>query len=346
MLTIAVDAMGSDHAPKAEVEGAVRAARSLGVRVILVGRKDLLDRELASHDGHRHLPIEVVHASEQITMGESAAKAVRTKRDSSIRVASRLVRDGKADGFLSAGNTGAVMATAKMVQGVVPGVERPAIATVFPTLKGSPAVMLDVGANVDCTARMLAEFAVMGEIYAKEVLRTPNPCVGLLSIGEEEHKGNELTRAATPLLKTLSVNFIGNVEGRDVYTGKADVIVCDGFIGNVALKTSEGLIEIIRQMLQESFKATISSQIGYVLSRKAFSEFKKRVDYSEYGGAPLLGIRGVCIICHGRSNANAIKNAIRVAAEFSSRRINHQIETELRGWTAKTKALHADKLHH
>ena len=338
MLTIAVDAMGSDHAPKAEVEGAVRAARSLGVKVILVGRKELVDRELALHDGHGHLPIEVVHASERITMEDSAAKAVRTKRDSSVRVASRLVRDGVADGFLSAGNTGAVMATAKMVQGVVRGVGRPAIASVFPTLKGTPAVMVDVGANVDCSPRMLAEFAVMGEIYARVILRNPSPRVGLLSIGEEEHKGNELTRAATPLLKTLPINFIGNVEGGDVYTGKVDVIVCDGFIGNVALKTSEGLVEIIRHMLKETFEATIASKLGYVLSKKAFNDFKKRLDYSEYGGAPLLGIKGVCIICHGHSNANAIKNAIRVASEFSSRRINDQIEAELSRWTEGTLA--------
>ncbi|HTQ52944.1 MAG TPA: phosphate acyltransferase PlsX [Bryobacteraceae bacterium] len=329
MLTIAVDAMGGDHAPKAEVEGAVRAARTLGVRVILVGRQEVVRRELQQYDDHRGLPLEVVHASEQVTMDDMAARAVRSKRDSSLRVASRLVRDGIAQGFVSAGNTGAVMATAKMVQGVLPGVDRPALAGIFPTLIGKPVVVMDVGANVDCSPRMLAQFAVMGEIYSRVVLHQPKPKVGLLSIGEEEHKGNETTRAATPLLKNLPLDFMGNVEGRDIYTGKSDVIVCDGFIGNVALKVSEGLVDMVKQMLQESLRATITRQIGYVLARAAFSDFKKRVDYSEYGGAPLLGVRGITIICHGRSNANAIKNAVRVAAEFSSGNVNQRIEDEL-----------------
>ena len=329
MVTIAVDAMGGDHAPKSEVEGAVRAARALGVKVVLTGKQDVLRRELQQHDCDG-LSIEIVHASEQVTMEDSAARAVRSKRDSSMRVAARLVRDGVAQGFVSAGNTGAVMATAKMVQGVVPGVDRPALAGVFPTLTGSPVVVIDVGANVDCSPRMLAQFAVMGEIYSRMILRRPSPRVGLLSIGEEEHKGNEVTRSVTPMLKGLHVNFVGNVEGRDLYSGKTDVIVCDGFIGNVALKVSEGLVDMVKQMLHESLEATLTRKIGYVLSRTAYSDFKKRVDYSEYGGAPLLGVRGVCIICHGRSNANAIKNAVRVAAEFSSSRINQRIEDELR----------------
>ena len=329
MVTIAVDAMGGDHAPKAEVEGAIRATRSLGVRVILVGKQDVVERELAQHEGSRDLPIEIQHASEVVTMDDSAAKAVRTKRDSSIRVAARLVRDGTAQGLVSAGNTGAVMATAKMVQGMIPGVDRPALASAFPTLKGTPVVVVDVGANVDCSPRMLAQFAVMGEIYSRVIFRRDHPRVGLLSIGEEEHKGNELTRSATPLLKSLPINFIGNVEGRDIYTGDIDVIVCDGFIGNVALKVSEGLVDMISKMLRESLEATITRKIGYVLSRTAFHDFKKRVDYSEYGGAPLLGVKGVCIIAHGRSNANAIKNAIRVAKEFAGGRANEHIEAEL-----------------
>jgi phosphate acyltransferase len=266
-------------------------------------------------------------------MEDSAAKAVRTKKDSSIRVASRLVREGMAHGFVSAGNTGAVMATAKLVQGVVPGVDRPALASVFPTLKGTPAVMVDVGANVDCDPKMLSQFAVMGDIYSRVIFHTRNPQVGLLSIGEEEHKGNDLTRAATPLLKALQLNFIGNVEGRDLYTGKADVIVCDGFIGNVALKVSEGIVDVIKQMLHESLEATITRKLGYVLSRAAYADFKKRVDYSEFGGAPLLGVKGVCIICHGRSNANAIKNAIRVASEFADGQINQRIEEGLRSFS-------------
>ncbi|HWB87345.1 MAG TPA: phosphate acyltransferase PlsX [Bryobacteraceae bacterium] len=329
MLTIAVDAMGGDHAPKAEVEGAVLAARSLGVKVVLVGQQDQVRQELSQYEDHRTLPLEIIHASERITM-EDTARAVRTKRDSSLKVASRLVRDGVAQGFVSAGNTGAVMATAKIVQGVVPGVERPALAGVLPTVEGSPVVMVDVGANVDCSPHMLVQFAVMGEIYSRIILHRPRPSVGLLSIGEEEHKGNEVTKAATPLLKNLNLNFIGNVEGRDIYGGKVDVIVCDGFTGNVALKVSEGLVEMVKGLLRESLEATLTRKIGYVLARTAFTDFRKRVDYSEYGGAPLLGVRGVCIICHGRSNANAIRNAIRVAGEFSSGRINDRIESELR----------------
>jgi glycerol-3-phosphate acyltransferase PlsX len=330
MLTIALDAMGGDHAPKAEVDGAVRAAGSLSVKVILVGQQDVVRRELEQHNGYQELSIEIIHASERITMEESAAKAVRSKRDSSMRVASRLVRDGCAQGFVSAGNTGAVMATAKMVQGVVPGVERPAILGLLPTMEGKPVVLVDVGANVDCTPEMLAQFAVMGDIYSRQILRRPNPRVGLLSIGEEEHKGNDLTRAAGPLLKGLRLNFIGNVEGRDVYGGKVDVVVCDGFIGNVALKVSEGVGDLVKHLLRESLEATISGKIGYAISRNAFADFKKRLDYSEYGGAPLLGVRGGCIICHGRSNANAFKNAIRVAAEFSDGKVNQRIEEELR----------------
>jgi len=329
MLTIAVDAMGGDHAPKSEVEGAVRAVKTLGVKVILVGQEDVVRRELTAYEGAQGLPIEVVHASEVITMTDSV-DAIRTKRDSSVHVAARLVRKGVAAGFVSAGNTGAVMATAKMVQGLVKGVDRPALAGVLPTVEGSPVVVVDVGANVNCSPTMVAQFAVMGEIYSRIILRRPKPRVGILSIGEEDHKGNELTRAAMPLLKNLNLNFIGNVEGRDIYTGQVDVIVCDGFVGNVALKVSEGLVEMVKHLLQESLEATITRKIGYVLSKAAFADFKKRVDYSEYGGAPLLGVRGVCIICHGRSNANAIKNAIRVAAEFSQGKINQQIEDELR----------------
>src|SRR6202011_353458 len=258
MVTIAVDAMGGDHAPKAEVDGSIRAARALGVRIILVGKEDILRKELDQHQDLQGLPIEIHHASEQVTMEDSAAKAVRSKRDSSIRVASRMVRDGLAQGMVSAGNTGAVMATAKMVQGMLPGVDRPALASAFPTLKGTPVVVVDVGANVDCSPRMLAQFAVMGDIYSRVIFRTQRPRVGLLSIGEEEHKGNELTRAATPLLKSLPIHFIGNVEGGDIFTGETDVIVCDGFVGNVALKVGEGLVDMIYQMLRDSLEATIT----------------------------------------------------------------------------------------
>src|SRR5215472_14458682 len=245
MLTIAVDAMGGDHAPKSEVEGAVHAASELPVRVILVGPEDILRRELVHHPRAADLPIEIRHASEVITMEDSAAKSVRAKKDSSIKVASRLMRDGDARGVVSAGNTGAVMATAKITQGMIRGVTRPALASAFPTVKGTPVVVLDVGANVDSRPEMLAQFAIMGEVYSRIIFHNRRPRVGLLSIGEEEHKGNDLTRAAQPLIKALPINFIGNVEGRDVFTGDADVIVCDGFIGNVTLKVSEGIVELI-----------------------------------------------------------------------------------------------------
>jgi len=343
MVTIAVDAMGGDNAPKSEVEGAVHAARSLGVKVILVGQQDVVRQELAHYNDHRQLPIEIVHAQERITM-EDSVKAVRSKRDSSMRVASRLVRDGVAQGFLSAGNTGAVMAMAKTVQGVVPGVDRPALAGVFPTVKrDSPVVVVDVGANVDCSPRMLAQFAVMGEIYSRIILGRPKPRVGLLSIGEEDHKGNDVTRSATPLLKNLHLNFVGNVEGRDIYSGAVDVVVCDGFIGNVALKVSEGLVDMVKHLLRESLEASIPGKIvGYALSKAAFSDFKTRVDYSEYGSAPSLGVRGASIICHGRSNANAIKNAIRVAKEFSDGKVNQRIENELRSASEERVALKAE----
>jgi glycerol-3-phosphate acyltransferase PlsX len=332
MVTIAVDAMGGDHAPEAEVEGAVRAAKAYKVQIVLVGREELVQKELARYEDSMGLPIQVMHASEVVTMEDSAARAMRSKRDSSIRVASRLVRDGVVQGLVSAGNTGAVMATAKTVQGMVHGVDRPALGTVFPTVKGTPVVMMDVGANVDCSPQMLAQFAVMGDIYSRLIFGNKSPRVGLLSIGEEEHKGNELTRAAWPLLRSLPLNFIGNVEGGDLFSGRADVIVCDGFIGNVALKVSEGVIEIIVKMLKDSLQGSIPAQMGYLLASKALKGFKKRLDYSEYGGAPLLGVKGVCIICHGRSNANAIKNAIQIAAQFAEKRINQRIESELKRW--------------
>jgi len=333
MVTIAVDAMGGDHFPKPEVEGSIRAAKTHGVRVILVGDEGVVRRELNQHDGWRELPIEIVHASERITMEDGAAKAARSRRDSSMHVACRLVNSGQAQAFVSAGNTGACMAISKMLTGKIPGVDRPALSAVFPTKPGGLAVLVDVGANVDCSPEMLAQFAVMGEIYSRLVLKIEKPRVGLLSIGEEEHKGNELTRAVTPMMKTLPIHFIGNVEGRDLYTGIADVIVCDGFIGNVALKVSEGLVETIRSMLRESLEATLTRKLGYALSKAAYRDFKKRVDYSEIGGAPLLGVKGATVICHGRSDSNAIKNAIRGAKEFAAGNINRLIERELRPTT-------------
>jgi glycerol-3-phosphate acyltransferase PlsX len=256
---------------------------------------------------------------------------VRTKRDSSLRVGLKLVREGKAAGFVTAGNTGAAMATAKMVLGALPGVDRPALATPMPTSKGNPCVLLDVGANVDCKAQNLEQFAVMGEMYARSVLKIARPRVGLLSIGEEESKGNELTREALPLLKALPINFIGNVEGRDIFNGNADVIVCDGFVGNVALKASEGIGRFVRDVLRTSLNRTVTAQVGALLSRRAFNDFRRRLDYTEYGGAPLLGVRGVCIIGHGSSNEVAIYNGIRVAHEFSRSGANLRIEQAFAG---------------
>ncbi len=326
---IAVDAMGADKAPKPEIEGALQAARQLGVKVLLVGREEVIRAELDRHP-HSGLPIEIVHAREQITMYDKAAQAVRAKRDSSIHVGLRLVREGRAAGFVTAGNTGAAMAAAKMILGVLPGVHRPALAAVFPNAVGTASIMLDVGANVDCTPENLEQFAVMGEIYFRSMFGARRPRVGLLSIGEEETKGNELTRASFQLLKQLSLNFVGNVEGRDLYGGQVDVIVCDGFVGNVALKISEGVVNLVRFVLKESLRATITRQVGYLLSRSAFADFKKRLDYSESGGAPLLGLKGVCIVSHGSSNANAIKNAIRVASEVAKGDINRHIEAGLK----------------
>ena len=339
---IALDAMGSDRAPKPEIEGATHAARNYDVRVLLVGPEDTIKAELERHPAASRLPIEIVHASQVITMEDKAVQAVRSKRDSSMRVGLRMVREGRAAGFVTAGNTGAAMASAKMVLGALHGVDRPELAAVFPTALGTAAILLDVGANVDCKPHNLEQFAVMGEIYFRSMFggRFENkafarsmsgrrPRVGLLSIGEEETKGNELTRESFQLLKRLPLNFVGNVEGRDLFNGNVDVIVADGFVGNVALKVSEGVANLVRTVLKESLKATISRQVGYMLSRSAFSDFKKRIDHTEYGGAPLLGVKGVCIITHGSSNANAIKNAVRVAAEFSQRRINESIEQGL-----------------
>jgi glycerol-3-phosphate acyltransferase PlsX len=328
MTTIALDAMGGDHAPRVEVEGALLAARELGVRILLVGIEAAVRQELSRHRG-RNLPVEVVNASEVITMRDSPSHAFRRKKDSSLHVAARLVRDGKADALVSAGNTGAAMAVARFVLGTLPSVDRPALAAAFPNMREKVSVILDVGANVDSKPLQIEQFAVMGEIYYRTIWGVRRPRVALLSIGEEEMKGNELTREAFNRLKHTSLNFVGNVEGRDVFRGDVDVIVCDGFIGNVALKISEGLVEHIGGMLKKAIKSSLTSQLGYALSKRAFDDFRKRTDYSEYGGAPLLGVRGITVIGHGRSNSNAIKNAIRVAAELCRSRVNEKIEQEL-----------------
>lgn len=328
MITIAVDAMGGDLAPRSEVEGSILAARELGLRVLLVGVPAEVKRELARHS-LRGVSVEVVAASEVIAMSDSPAQAFRRKKDSSAHVAARLVREGKADALVSAGNTGALMTVARFVLGSLPSVQRPALAAPFPTSRGGVTVLIDAGANVDSKVGHLLQFAVMGEIYYRTIFSTRRPKVALLSIGEEESKGNELTKEAYNRLKDLPLNFVGNIEGRDVFSGSVDVIVCDGFIGNVALKISEGVAQHIASVLKKALKSTIASQVGYVLSRSAYKDFRRKIDYSEYGGAPLLGVRGIAVIGHGRSNANAIKNAVRVAAELADTRVNERIEREL-----------------
>jgi phosphate acyltransferase len=328
MTTIALDAMGGDHAPRAEVEGAILAARELGVRILLVGNEGALRLELNRH-GRRGASIEIVNATDVITMSDSPSQAFRRKKESSVHVAARLVRDGKAEALVSMGNTGAVMTVARFVLGTLAAVDRPALAAAFPNMKEKVTVILDVGANVDSKPEQIEQFAVMGEIYYRTIWATKRPRVALLSIGEEEMKGNDLVREAAARLKLLHLNFVGNVEGRDVFRGDVDVIVCDGFIGNIALKISEGLVEHIGGMLKKAIKSSLKSQVGYVLSKDAFDSFRKRTDSSEYGGAPLLGVRGITIIGHGRSNPNAIKNAIRVASELCRARFNEKIEHEL-----------------
>jgi glycerol-3-phosphate acyltransferase PlsX len=327
MIKIAVDSMGSDNSPFSEVEGAIQAAKAYGVHVILVGKESMLI-PLLREAGGGDLSVEIRNASQVVAMDEPPTVALRKKKDSSIRVAADLVRDKIASGLVSAGNTGAVMATSKMVFGAVPGVDRPALAAILPTLAGH-AVLLDVGANVACKPHHLVQFAVMGHLFSKKIVGVASPRVGLMSVGEEESKGNELTKEVHKALKQVRLNFIGNVEGRDIYNGRADVIVCDGFTGNVALKTSEGLIEAVLKLLRDELSSNLQAKLGALLSQQSFKRLKKRLDYSEYGGAPLIGLRGVSIICHGRSSGNAIKNAIRVAKEFAENQFNAKLETEL-----------------
>ena len=320
--------MGGDNAPHAVVAGAVQAAKEYGVGIILVGIEQVIHAELKKHPHAQSLPIEVRNATEVVDMLDSAATVFRRKKDSSIRVANELVKSGEAVAVISAGHSGAAMTTSLFVLGKLEGIERPAIATFMPTVKGF-CIILDVGANVDCKPNHLLQFAVMGEVYAKYLLKNPNPCVGLLSIGEEETKGNELTKEAFKLLSETSLNFIGNVEGRDLMSGKADVVVCDGFIGNVVLKVSESVAEAIGLMIRENIGDNVLKKIGYMLMRPAFRALKRRIDYAEYGGAPLIGINGISIISHGRSSDRAIKNAIRVAAEIARSEVNRHIHDDI-----------------
>jgi glycerol-3-phosphate acyltransferase PlsX len=326
-MRIAVDAMGGDHAPHANVDAAIAAAREFGIHSLLVGSSGRLEKLLAE-SGYRGSDIDILDAPEVINMDDPATAVVRRKRNSSIRVAADCVRDGRAEGLVSAGHTGAAMVSAKMVIGTIEGVDRPALAAILPNLSGH-CLLLDVGANPDAKTQHFKEFAVMGSIYAQLVFGKETPSIGLMSIGEEDTKGTDRTKEAFKVVKETGLNFIGNVEGRDVFDGKVDVIVTDGFTGNVILKVSEALGEMVEKLLREEIKRTLQASVGFLLSRSAFRSFKQRLDYSEYGGAPMLGVKGCVIICHGRSSAKAIKNAIRFAAEFSRQRLAEKIQSSI-----------------
>jgi phosphate acyltransferase len=320
MPKIAVDAMGGDRAPGVVVEGALLATQDLGVEVVLVGQKDVIEQELARHGAHR---LEIVPASQTVAMHESPSSALR-KKGSSMKIAFDLMKRSDVQAVVSAGNSGAMMATGMFVMGTLLRVDRPAILIVVPSMsKGT--VIIDAGANVECKPYHLGQFGVMGSVYAARVLGITNPRVGILSNGEEEGKGNELTRAASELLSGNSLNYIGYVEGRDIFNGRVDVIVCDGFTGNVALKTMEGVASFAGEVLREAFQKNLSSRLGYLMSRRALREAFRRLDYAEYGGAPLIGLDGVAIVAHGGSNPRAIKNAIRAARDAVEQDVNRHI---------------------
>ena len=325
--------MGGDHAPARPVEGALAAARNLGLGVDLVGRSDLIEAELGRHSDVSALDVRVIDAPDVIDMTESPARALRRKPKASIRVAAEHVAAGRADAMFSAGHTGASVVAAHAAFGMLPGVDRPALAPTVPTRHGA-AVLLDAGATVECKPAHLLQFAHMGAMYARVGLGIAEPRIGLLSIGEEETKGNELTRDAHRLLKASALAFAGNVEARGIFSGEADVVVCDGFTGNVALKLSEGLVEMVEDLLGEELQSTFSSQVGYLLSRRAFRRFRKRVDYSEFGGAPLLGVAGLCIVGHGRSSVKAVRNAVAMASRMVGNGMMERLRTEMTSVTA------------
>jgi phosphate acyltransferase len=327
-MKIALDAMGGDFAPEVTVAGAIEAVSEYDLQVILVGDEEKIGAFLK---GRRHPAdrISIVHCTQAAGMDEAPTFVLRKKKDSSIRRAIELVKSGQADGVVSAGNSGVAMAMAFVLLGKIEGIDRPAIATFMPALTGL-FVLIDAGANVDCKPINLLEFAYMGEAYYRAMFNSPSPRVALLSIGEEDTKGNELTKEAFKLLKKAGINFIGNIEGKDIFSGKADIIVCDGFIGNIVLKTSEGLADTIMKMLKFEIAAIKTGKLGYLMIKPALRNFKKRTDYDEYGGAPLLGINGSCIISHGRSSAKAIKHAIRVAAEMSRQRLHEKIAATIK----------------
>lgn len=324
-MQIALDAMGGDYGSEELIAGALLAVKQTGLNVSLVGDESLLAMHLdrLAPDSKTAKSIKIVHSSQVIDMNEHPVDAIRKKKDSSIMVAFDLVRQKEADAVVSAGNSGATLAAASRKLGRLEGISRPGIASIFPTLK-KPVVLMDIGANVDCRPQHLFQFGVMAAAFSR-INDVAKPRVGLLSIGEETGKGNSLIKETYPLLEKSSLNFIGNVEGRDVFQGEVDVIVCDGFVGNVCLKVSEGLAEAAMQMLRDEIVKSFRAKIGYLLAKHAFKAFKKRVDYAEYGGAPLLGIDGIGIICHGKSSSHAIKNAILEAAKMAKGNINKVI---------------------
>jgi glycerol-3-phosphate acyltransferase PlsX len=324
---IAIDAMGGDNAPQAIVEGALMASRDHGVSLILVGQEEPIRHELERHRYDSKL-VEVRHAPEVVEMEEDPARAVRRKRQASIIVALELVKYGEAKAVVSAGNTGASLAASTFILRPMKGIDRPAIAAILPTMLGN-ATILDVGANVDCQATQLLQFGIMGSVYAKYIFNKPNPTVGLLSIGEEDSKGNEATKEAFQFLKNSSINFIGNIEGREVYRGYADVIVCDGFAGNIAIKISESVAELFDWALETSFKGSWYRRLGNLLWKREFNRIASIMDYTEYGGAPLLGVNGNCIVAHGRSSPKAIRSAVNLAQMFVENRINEHIQEDL-----------------
>src|SRR5437867_2831578 len=332
-MKIAVDAMGGDFGPAVVVEGAVAASREFGLASVLVGDKAAIEREIGRLRA-QDLPLSVRHASQVVGMAEPPSQALRRKRDSSLRVAAELVKEGECDALVSAGNTGAAMAIGMFALGVLPGVDRPAIAAALPSLSGYT-VLIDAGANVDPKPRHLFQFAVMGHVYARDIIGKDHPRVGLLSVGEEEGKGNELTREAFEQLRGSSLNFIGNVEGRDIYNGRCDVVVTDGFTGNVCLKISESLAEMLTAMMREELTRDMRSKVGAALVVPAFQRCKRRIDSTEMGGAPLLGIDGAAIICHGASPVKAIKNAVRVARDWAKAGVNEHIKAALEAEVAR-----------
>ncbi len=336
-MKIALDAMGGDHGPAPCIEGALQAAQELNVDVILVGDERILSEE-CHRLGCTDSRLSIKHAPQVVGMHESPAAVARKKRDSSIWIATELVKSGEASAVVSPGNTGASMVASFFVLGLTKGVERPAIATSLPTLTGQ-AIMLDVGANVDCTAQHLAQFGIMGNEYGKHLFQKPNPRVGLLSIGEEDSKGNEVTKEAFKLLKNSPLNFVGKVEGRDVYSGNADVVVCDGFIGNVALKISEGVADTIKKMLLKEIASSFFGRLAYPLIAAPLLNLKRKIDYAEFGGAPLLGVNGITMICHGRSSAKAIKNAIRRAKGLAEGRVEELIKRDIQESLAQSPPL-------